>query len=78
MKSIYASIFLSSTTQFCFQSLFIQFFVNPSDIQECLQLPSVCNDTQICEDIPPGSFTCSCPPGTIINEQGTCVGMCHI
>ena len=40
-------------------------------------MPPVCNATQMCEDTPPGSFTCSCPPGTVINEEGTCVGMHH-
>ena len=38
-------------------------------------MPPVCNATQMCEDTPPGSFTCSCPPGTVMNEEGTCVGM---
>ena len=38
-------------------------------------MPPVCNATQMCEDTPPGSFTCSCPPGTM-NEDGTC-GMHH-
>ena len=52
--------------------------LNPPDIQECLQMPPVCNATQICEDTPPGSFTCSCPPGTVMNADGTCVGMHHI
>ena len=31
----------------------------------------------MCEDAPPGSFTCSCPTGTVMNEEGTCVGMQH-
>ena len=50
-----------------------------ADFPDCLQIPSVCNPTQICRDTPPGSFTCSCPPGTSLNENGTCViidGMC--
>ena len=40
-------------------------------------MPPVCKTTQMCEDTPPGSFTCSCPPGTVMNEEGTCVGMHH-
>ena len=49
-----------------------------ADFPDCLQIPSICNSTQICQDTPPGSFTCSCPPGTSLNENGTCVpdGMC--
>ena len=31
----------------------------------------------MCEDTPPGSFTCSCPTGTVMNGEGTCVGMYH-
>ena len=45
----------------------------PSDIQECLQ-PSVCIATQVCEDTPPGSFTCLCPPGSVMSKEGICVG----
>ena len=50
-----------------------------TDFPDCFQIPSVCNRTQICQDTPPGSFTCSCPPGTSLNENGTCVivGMCN-
>ena len=40
-------------------------------------MPPVCNATQMCQDTPPGSFTCSCPTGTVMNEERTCVGMHH-
>ena len=57
---------------------FLSILLSTADINECLEAVMerqvLCQMPQLCQNTL-GSFSCICPPGTIV-VNNTCVGMC--